>query len=59
MPGDWINDIQRALYMTTRQQGDVQATAAARSGFSERSGRRIEHGEGGPELRSRMGSKPG
>jgi len=51
MPGDWINDIQRALYMTTRQQGDAQATAAARSGFSERSGRRIEHGEGVPEHR--------
>jgi len=37
--------------MTSRFEGDSQERAASRSGFSERSGRRIEKGEGGPEHR--------
>jgi len=48
MAGGWINDRQRNLYMTSRQQGDGQERAATRSAISERSGRRIEHGTGGP-----------
>jgi len=51
MPGSWINYAQRALYMTSRLTGDSQERAASRGGFSERSGRRIEQGEGGPEHR--------
>lgn len=51
MPGSWINHIQKGLYMTSRHTGDSQERAASRSGFSERSGRRIEKGEGGPEHR--------
>lgn len=51
MPGNWINHTQRALYMTSRHAGDSQERAASRSGFSERSGRRIEKGDGGPEHR--------
>jgi len=37
--------------MTSRFAGDSQQRAAPRSAFSERSGRRIEKGEGGPEHR--------
>lgn len=51
MPGSWIRKTQRALYMTSRVDGDIQERAAARSGFSERSGRRIEKGTGGPNHR--------
>ena len=51
MPGSWINHGQRVLYMTKRSEGDTQELAAARSGFSERSGRRIERGDGGPDHR--------
>ena len=48
MPGNWINHAQRALYMTSRVKGAGQERSASRSGFSERSGRRMEKGEGGP-----------
>jgi len=51
MSGSWINHAQKGLYMTSRHTGDSQERAASRSGFSERSGRRIEKGEGGPEHR--------
>jgi hypothetical protein len=51
MPGKWINHAQRVLYMTTRLTGDSQERAASRSGFSERSGRRIEKGDAGPDHR--------
>ncbi len=51
MPGRWINHVQKDLYMTSRHTGDSQERAASRSGFSDRSGRRIEKGEGGPEHR--------
>jgi len=51
MPGSWIKHTQRPLYMTSRFKGDSQERAASRSGFSERSGRRIEKGEGGPDHR--------
>jgi len=50
MPGSWINHVQKDLYMTSRQTGDSQERAASRSGFSDRSGRRIEKGEGGPTV---------
>jgi len=46
MPGSWINHLQKGLYMTLRHTGDSQERAASRSGFSERSGRRIEKGKG-------------
>jgi len=51
MSGSWINHSQRSLFMSSRVKGDTQERAASRSGFSERSGRRIEKGEGGPEHR--------
>jgi len=51
MPGSWINHSQRSLYMTSRFKDESQERAAARSGFSERSGRRIEKDEGGPDHR--------
>jgi len=51
MPGIWIKYTQKALYMTKISNGDTQEGAAACSGFSERSGRRIEKGEGGPNHR--------
>ncbi len=52
MPGNWINHAQRSLYMTSRFTGDSQERAASRSGFSERSGRRLEKGDGGPDHRN-------
>jgi len=51
MPRQWINQAQQALYMSSRAKGDVQVTSAAKAGVSERSGRRMEKGEGGPEHR--------
>jgi len=51
MSGSWINHAQRSLYMTSRLNGEGQDLAASRGGFSGRSGRRIEKGEGGPEHR--------
>ena len=40
-----ITQHQESLYMSTRKQGQSQATAAAKAAISERSGRRIEKGE--------------
>lgn len=45
MSGKPINLEQVKLYMRERKAGKTQATAAARSGLSERSGRRIDTGE--------------
>ncbi|MDX8382911.1 MAG: hypothetical protein R8M45_02445 [Ghiorsea sp.] len=51
MSGSWINQKQGALYMSSRLEGDSQERAASRSGISERSGRRVEKGTGGPDHR--------
>ena len=45
MPGKRITQHQESLYMSTRQLGKSQETAAAKAAISERSGRRIEKGE--------------
>lgn len=45
MPGTWITDKQAEIYMKSRQQAQSQTTAAAKAGFSERSGRKIESGQ--------------
>ena len=42
MPGSPITRQQRELYMSHRQQGLSQQSAAAKAGFSERTARRIE-----------------
>ncbi len=46
MPGKRITQRQESLYMNTRKSGKSQETAAAKAAISERSGRRIEKGEG-------------
>jgi DNA-binding XRE family transcriptional regulator len=45
LPGKRITQHQESLYMSKRQQGKSQETAAAKADISERSGRRIEKGE--------------
>ncbi len=45
MPGKHVNQNQVNLYMTTRKEGLSQVAAAAKSGISERSARRIENGQ--------------
>ena len=45
MPGKRITQHQESLYMSKRQQGKRQETAAVCAAISERSGRRIEKGE--------------
>lgn len=45
MSGKRITQRQESLYMSKRQQGHSQVTAAAKADISERSGRRIEKGE--------------
>ncbi len=45
MPGKRITQQQESLYMSTRQLGKSQETAAAKAAVSVRSGRRIEQGE--------------
>ena len=45
MPGKRITQHQESLYMSKRQQGKSQETAAAKAAISKRSGRRIEKGE--------------
>ena len=45
MSGKLINEIQRRIYMSLRNQGKAQITSAAKAGISERSGRRIENNE--------------
>jgi transposase InsO family protein len=45
LPGKRITQHQESLYMSKRQQGKSQETAAACAAISQRSGRRIENGE--------------
>lgn len=45
MPGSHITRRQEDLYMQSRQRGLSQETAAAKTGISVRSGRRIESGQ--------------
>ena len=45
MPGKRNTQHQESLYMSKRQQGKSQETAAAKAAISERSGRRIENDE--------------
>ena len=45
LPGKRITQHQESLYMSKRQRGQSQETAAAKASISERSGRRIEKGE--------------
>jgi len=45
LPGKRITRHQESLYMSKRQLGQSQETAAAKASISERSGRRIEKGE--------------
>jgi len=47
--GKPINLEQVKVYMKTRKEGKTQVTAAAKSGMSERSGRRAEKGELQPD----------
>lgn len=49
MSGQPINESQKRIYMSLRNQGKHQITAAARADISERSGRRIENGEINPD----------
>jgi hypothetical protein len=42
MPGKQINDRQFRRYMSSRKEGETQATSAVRAGFSERTARRID-----------------
>jgi len=44
MPGKRINDQQYGVYMLLRRKGMSQVTAAAKAGFSERTGRTLEQG---------------
>ncbi len=47
MSGKRINNKQVGIYMSARNEGYPQATASAKAGLSERTGRRIENGEVG------------
>ncbi|PSB54683.1 IS21 family transposase [Chroococcidiopsis cubana CCALA 043] len=49
MSGKRINFKQVQIYMKARESGFSQETAAAKGGFSERTGRRIEAGEHQPQ----------
>ena len=55
MPGTHITDRQVRRYMEHRRQGNTQFVAAAKAGFSERSGRRLE---AAPVLPSQRDQKP-
>lgn len=45
MSGKPITEQQARIYMSAKNEGHIQLTAAAKAGISERSGRRIEKGE--------------
>lgn len=49
MPGQQINYKQVQIYLKARVNGCMQSTAAAKGGFSVRTGRRIEKGEHQPQ----------
>jgi transposase len=44
---------QVRVYMSKRNKGETQAIAAAKAGFSESTGRRLEKGEGMPQVREK------
>ncbi len=52
MPGLMITARQVRRYMERKRKGDSQAVAAAKSGFSERTARRVESGEVVPGQRA-------
>ena len=54
MPGKPINYKQKQLYLNARLNGCTQETAAAKGGFSVRTGRRIEKGQHQPNKRSHV-----
>ena len=45
MSGKHITQQQVRLYMSQRKQGEAQASASAKTGVSQRTGRRIEAGQ--------------
>ena len=45
MSGKPLTEQQTRIYMTGKNKGQTQVTAAAKAGISERSGRRIDKGE--------------
>lgn len=49
VPGKYINSIQLQVYMDARDIGCTQLTAAAKAGFCERTGRRIDSGTHQPK----------
>src|SRR5215469_7430189 len=55
MSGKRVTDRQVRRYMDSRKDGHTQAAAAARSGLSERTGRRIEKAPILPSQRDRLG----
>ena len=52
MSGKPITEQQVRIYMSTKNKGHIQQTAAAKAGISERSGRRIEKGESTPGVKA-------
>jgi hypothetical protein len=56
MSGKRITDEQVKFYMSSRKQPRTQAQASAKAGISERSARRIEHGELGGNRRTGSGT---
>ncbi|AIK95709.1 IS21 family transposase [Candidatus Odyssella acanthamoebae] len=59
MPGKTITDHQYRLYMQTRKSAHTQKLSAAKAGFSERTGRRLEKQGILPSQASKRGRKPG
>ena len=53
MSGKRVTDRQVRRYMDSRKDGHTQAAAAARAGFSERTGRRIDEAPVLPSQRDR------
>src|SRR6266702_3132311 len=53
MSGKRVTDRQVRRYMDSRKDGHIQVAAAARAGFSERTGRRIDGSPVLPSLRAR------
>ena len=53
MSGKPITEQQVRIYMSTKKEGYIQLTAAAKAGISERSGRRIEKGEIIPGIKAK------
>ena len=53
MSGQNVNEKQVQIYMSERNSGHIQVTAAAKAGISERSGRRIDKGQISPGVKSK------